>query len=135
MSNEELLSPRYKVIEDYPYTAFHIGDIVKLEITERGTRYCTHELEFWADFNIEKFPKVFRKMKWWEDRDLSNYPKYISAFSPKHSKVRFARVKWKITDECVMVSNVDINEQYFFKASDYKDFLPATEEEYIENNK
>lgn len=65
MTKEELLKPRYKVIADYPQSIWKEGQILP------------YFPEPYAKENIEKFPKVFRKMNWWEERKAEDMPEYI----------------------------------------------------------
>lgn len=56
MSIEELLKIRYKVVADYPKTNYAIGDIIE----------CEDE----ADCTLSMWPHLFKKLEWWEERDL-----------------------------------------------------------------
>lgn len=96
MTIEDLMKPRYKVIADYPQPPFtndlynvdneHIfieGDLLvqcnvngaltfkrygRLGHMSVGVPCCAHP---------EKFPKIFKKLEWWEDRKPEDMPLYI----------------------------------------------------------
>jgi hypothetical protein len=105
-SIDELLKPRYKVIADYPQPPFtndlynvgneHIfieGDLL-IQSTVNGAltfrRYgrlghmsvgvpcCAHP---------EKFPKIFKKLQWWEDRKLHEMPRYVKCIATPDQKI------------------------------------------------
>jgi len=70
MSNEELMEPRIKIIADYP-GAFAIVGSVWTE--DCGVHYIQHHEEL----NADKYPHLFRKLQWWEERTPEEMPKYI----------------------------------------------------------
>lgn len=65
----ELLKPRYKVISDYP------GNIVKVD------SICTPS-EQESILYYEKYPDIFKKLEWWEDRVLAEMPEYVIVDKP-----------------------------------------------------
>jgi hypothetical protein len=95
LSVEELMKPRYRVIADYPHPPFtndsynadneHIfieGDLLiqcnvngaltfkrcgRLGHMSVGVPCCAHP---------EKFPKIFQRLEWWEDRKVDEMPAY-----------------------------------------------------------
>jgi hypothetical protein len=90
MTKEELLQPRYKVIADYPFNPYNIGDLVEMTAT-RVKLTVTSE---WSDFNnsmvsvenyvpfsrLNEFPALFKKLEWWEDRKVEDMPGYLKRF-------------------------------------------------------
>lgn len=66
MPVNELLIPRYIVTLDYPNSPFHVKQII--EITEENK-------EAYSFF--DDFPKVFRKLKWWENRTIDEMPEFV----------------------------------------------------------
>ena len=82
---QELLKPRYKVIADYPEIERHnirIGDVITIsesamyaDKTQDGTPVVAIDHEI--------FPAVFRRLEWWEDREVSEIEavQYLSGIS------------------------------------------------------
>lgn len=68
MKTEELLKPRYKVIAEWPFMAFHLNAIHPVDLyTSEG---CHDELFF------KKYPHLFKELSWWEDRTIEELPIY-----------------------------------------------------------
>lgn len=69
----DLLAPRYKVIADYPKSNMSIGKILKVEddFFYIGDGYAVEESY------LTKFPHLFKKLEWWEERKEEEMPKYI----------------------------------------------------------
>lgn len=94
MTPEELLSPRYRVIADYPFSPYKVGQLVsqsgKTSVypsflltvvfyeNDDGKKIATPN---WSLIEyIEKYPHLFKKLEWWEERkesELSRYVRYI----------------------------------------------------------
>lgn len=71
MVQEELLKPRYEVIADYPLSNKEIGEIVKGEVTFFISGISD------ADGRMSDYPHLFRKLHWWERRDIKDMPEYV----------------------------------------------------------
>lgn len=73
MNIEKLLTPRWKVIADFPFSPFKINDIVfdgvfgQLRISTSGY------------FKIADYPAIFKKLEWWEEREEKDLPKYVKS--------------------------------------------------------
>ena len=63
MTVEELLIPRYKVTADYPGMddSYEIGEVLKPAYT--GI--------------VDAYPHLFRKLNWWEERNVEDMPEYV----------------------------------------------------------
>ena len=75
MTVEELLKPRYEVIADYPNNPYDIGTIFILPDDAwvyADLEYSNCEPEF-----FDTWPNLFRKMAWWEKRDIKDMPEYV----------------------------------------------------------
>ena len=87
MTIEELTSARYKVIADYPRSLYKVGHIIHVSENLEGFVFLTKD--------ILKYPHIFKKMEWWEDRDEKNMPKYLKyinsdiIFKPYHINLEF----------------------------------------------
>lgn len=64
---EQLLQPRYEVIADYPNSPFTIGEIL----------YLTDECFIGNSLGYESYPKIFRKLEWWEHRLPHETPTHV----------------------------------------------------------
>ena len=67
---EQLMRPRYKVIADYPGNNMAVGKILTFEWHAENQRI---ELCFYYD----KYPHLFRKLEWWEQRTPEEMPEYV----------------------------------------------------------
>ena len=150
MTKEELLKPRYKVIADYPQHYFKgedkdneykfiEGDIlaygkVNNSMTYRRIGRCGYmSVGIPCESNPELYPKIFRKLEWWEEREEKDMPEYVkvkrASLVPKKDIPFFAKVTDRIHTLPVLTG---------FKLSDGTDGLyanwanlePATKEEY-----
>lgn len=137
MTPEYLLKPRYKVIADYPRNPFSIGDILMQDFDTIGHVWIREDQiadktsdRSWAD-DLEKYPALFKKLEWWEERKPEDLPEYV-----KENKDGgyFAKVKKHFSDSkgepnkygCQLELYTDWN---FFS---YSNWLPTTESEYNE---
>lgn len=88
MTPEGLLKPRYKVIADYFFNPYKVGDIITLPEKNRSVHLTTtkHTDEFgerisqeehYAPKVIDQYPHLFKKLEWWEDRKPEEMPEYV----------------------------------------------------------
>lgn len=63
---EEILATRFKIVLLYPNCEFKIHDIIKPNSNIKIAIY-------------RSFPKIFKELKWWEDRDITEMPKYVKS--------------------------------------------------------
>lgn len=68
LSTEELLKRRDLVIADYPFSDVSVGDIIT-------ARKHLHPDTFFE--NLSKYSANFRKLSWWENRDIEDMPEYL----------------------------------------------------------
>ncbi len=133
---QELLKPRYKVIADYPEIERHnirIGDVITIsesamyaDKTQDGTPVVAIDHEI--------FPAVFRRLEWWEDRDVKDMPQYLkSNLDDKGWAGNFVveKVNEFHGDNNEYVA-IDRDETLQYCTSWY---LPATEAEYLNQPK
>lgn len=93
MTSAELLVPRYEVIEDFPRSGYNIGAILT-PITKRNKIFeCINSPSSETIYNPEKYPHLFRKMAWWENRDIEDMPKYVMF----HNKTIYKINYWDIS--------------------------------------
>lgn len=120
MSTEELLQPRFKVIANFPGSWFDIGEITKNNF---------------ASFDLEDYPNIFKKLKWWEERNIKDLPEYLK--QEKDGKIYNI---YKVLDYVKRLNHSELTFDYdwggtiLYDSITLPDLLPATKEEY-ENNK
>lgn len=119
MTTEELLNPRYKVIAPYPNSKYRMGEIINYT-DQSGSVTSDTFCQFY-----DKYPHLFKKPEWWEERDEKDLPEYIW-IEGKVIKVK----KWIIGQKSVWL-NVQYPEPSFTMGSKfYPTVSPATLEEY-----
>lgn len=136
MTNEELMTPRFKVIGDYPNSLFKIDEI----LTGDERIYCDENSKRYSDF-----PNIFKPLEWWEERNIEDLPKYL-----KFNEVIRTSFTSINDEEEPFIHKVKVHQRYstdtYFRYSsfyefvsewkdqpyNYNQFLPSTEEEYLE---
>lgn len=120
MTPEQLLKPRYKVIGDYPNSPYKIGHVIL-------STHCS-PLDHYGDY-LEKHPHLFKKLEWWEERNVEDMPIYLKGEY----------------DECFTYHKIEKWNSKLFAYTDFDSFqglditfddvkyTPITEQEYIEN--
>jgi hypothetical protein len=96
MKAEDLMNPRFEVISDYPNSPFSIGDILHKHFytTSITGMYCyvtnkENPLQgSSANYEIETYPHIFKKLNWWEHREEKDMPKRLisKAYSNEETK-------------------------------------------------
>jgi|SRR6185503_12035353 len=131
---EDLLKPRYKVIADYPFCPFEVGEI----LYEHEGKFYVYTDSGRYPINPNAFPAIFKELMWWEERKESEMPGYLK-WNGNIYKV--ARINQKqnsgwcnysvyIIDKKGIETNVfrePLRALYYDKES----FYPATEQEYL----
>ncbi len=98
MTTEDLLKQRYKVIADYPLSPYNVGDLV--EFSNIGTSFHCTTIEDYEPFSeefvktenyestkkLEKWPHLFKKLEWYEDRKPEDLPEYVKVI---HGNIGF----------------------------------------------
>ena len=62
---DELMSPRYEQIADYPGNDIEVGEVFEPN-------------EHFPEIYLKKYPHLFRKLSWWEHRKPEEMPEYLS---------------------------------------------------------
>lgn len=111
MTPEELLSPRYKIIADYPNSLYKLGQIIhERDNLEGATFFKT---------TIHKYPHIFKKLEWWEDRFKGDMPIYVMNIA---DNTKFKLVDIHRDRDCAFLKG--------FGWHNLTDLTPITEEEY-----
>lgn len=124
MNTEELLKDRYKVIADYPNSPYTVGDVYKFKKKLRNSFY--EKENGFSQTNLyapEKYPHLFRKLEWWEERTIDEMPEYVRdnngrILNPKHFLNSWGK---PVPKGCT-------HEGRFYS---YSSMLPSTETEYL----
>jgi hypothetical protein len=74
---EKLLQPRYKVIADYPGSHLNNGEIITPNVDEK----------YMDDYDLSKYPAIFKPLSWWEDRLPEDMPEYLKGITGEVEKV------------------------------------------------
>lgn len=140
MTPEELMKPRYKVVADYFFSPFEIGDIIAVDeansvhlTTVQYHNVVGEEAKFEKRYRtqtLNKYPHLFKAMYWWEDRKSEDMPKYVK------------RQRFSGYTEVLRVLDPSCNYRVFghepntiehrFVYPDASGYLPATESEYLQ---
>jgi len=145
MSKEELLQPRFKVLADYPrnehYENVEVGDII--EAWHPNKILQDNRTDFYG-----KYPHLFRKLEWWEERDVEHMPKYLketgmvddddNPIADWYLKVKkhFNAGNGEWRDNSIRIFCTDDHKDgwgFGNRSMNYSGFEPATEEEYLSN--
>jgi len=120
---EELLKPRRKVIADYFHCPYDLGENLEMVTDSRFvvTKHCDTQTLAHID-TLNKMPHLFRKLEWWEEREVEDMPDYVkSTLNNDHTyKVKFFK-----EDHCITISPSS-------RKLSLKFTIPATEQEYID---
>ena len=134
----ELLKQRYKVYDDYPQTPFQIGDIFHVNDDEE---YISQSISI----QPSKYPHLFKKLGWWEDRKIEDMPIYLkrtgmvddndNPLPERYLKVKqhfnYGHGEWR--DNSVHIFCIAPSERTYGTGLFYSEFEPCTEEEYFKN--
>ena len=109
MTTEELLKPRYKVVLAYPHSWIEVGEIIENNFDI---------------FNLKDYPKIFKELKWWEERENEDLPKYLKI----DDSVRKV-IEWDLIYDKVIVTNLISQEE---RRNYIRIYTPLSEEEYLQ---
>lgn len=114
MTVEDLLKPRYLVIADYPSNIDKVGTVYEIDLSDG------HGVDF--EMTCKKYPHLFRKLEWWEERAIEDMPEYVK----QRSDGKVCRItNWHNKIKLFPVGTDSRNIQH---ASD--EVIPITEDEY-----
>lgn len=127
---EKLLNFRWKVRIDIPFFPYKSGDII-----ESRTDYVLYS-HTTGHFKPKSYPDVFKLLKWWQERDISEMPRFIK-FERKPGKF----LVYEVCSPHEGFPAFGENFVNFFdeegkivmeEMRDLRNFLPATEEEFLQ---
>ena len=135
MSNEELLQPRYKVIADYPSNCIEVGEIIELKIGD-DERFSTDGIKHpyaytpngaEAEYSLDRYPHLFQRLKWWQERQESDMPKYVKYIRLDNEQLRIVKVAtWDVRNGVEVAFRTTEGDWCLCNEQD----SPATEAEY-----
>lgn len=78
LTTEALMIPRYKVIADYPGTAFEVGEIVRGDKKNVCVNVLSEVDSYIPVKLLDDYPAIFRRMNWAEERKAGEIPDYVA---------------------------------------------------------
>lgn len=130
MNAEELLKPRYEVIDRYPNMDednLIVGSIIEFTLfdTETNQWYNHNERSNTYDAFYDCFPNIFKKLNWWEKR--KTMPKYVKS---KHGDCLIVE-KWEFPNG----KKGQINTGFYARGYFWyvESVTPISEEEFLNN--
>ncbi len=131
MTNEELLIPRYKVIAEHPSSRLKLGQVFHLDqINPEGKwhQYTEAEPVHLEEDSHVKYPAIFKRLEWWEERNIEDMPKYLKVFDSIVVRIiRYnisqAAFPYAVAKKLNNKSNVNL-------LFGIDNLMPATEQEY-----
>lgn len=134
----DLMRPRYKVIADYPGNGRAIGEIY---YHVAGDAFGIKDIPlFMYDRDLEKYPHLFKKLQWWEDRKPEEMPKYVTCVYKDFIVYKIGQVieveKQQSNQLGQYVAGLFIAKEKqgldpVMNCVHYKNFTPATEQDYL----
>jgi len=139
MTPEELLKPRYKVIADYFFNPYNVGDIITLPENNRSVHLTTtkhtdefgenvSQAEHYAPKVIEQYPHLFKPLAWWEDRKPEEMPEYVkdkegTVYKIKTHELDVAGDAFFTTEEDTLGWNYNIIEAQIATEAEYNAYI------------
>jgi hypothetical protein len=126
MTTNELLIPRVKVIAPMPFMQDKVGDIL-YHGSEGDNHFYGIKRGYISFFTLDEFkqwPNIFEILEWWKDRDVKDMPLFLKKDKNEILKVKSYRAEGRVVTFQWLQND-------FFTS----DFLPATEEDFLNQNK
>jgi len=125
---DDLLRPRYKVIADYPDNEFEVGEILPDDVVSN------------EEDEILKYPHLFKKLEWWEERQISEMPEYVKLPAwHDENETEFLHVdgknSWHHFNEAGYFGIKHRSGGGLYVGYERSKFLPATEADFINYQK
>jgi len=125
----DLLTPRFLVTTDYPDSKFKVGDILSPHFFCKFIYSNCDNTGGLRLSEVKKYPAVFKELKWYEKREVSEMPTYIK------SETQVVKPDWQLKEwnghtylRAYDTESAKLNISSFFKLNL---FTPATEAEFI----
>jgi len=133
---KNLLNPRFKVIAEYPNTIFKKDDILERikykdtdinisELLTNSKRCGINKLSGLHFSDLEKYPHLFKKLNWWDERKQDELPTYLK------SETQVVKPEWELIEwQGRQYWRANTNEKLFGSHYKLESFTPSTKEEY-----
>lgn len=125
MTTEELLKPRYKVIADYPFSDFKVGDILNQDKKREWLWEYNHS-------EISKphaYPHIFKELQWWEERKENDMPEYLEV-TPNEPRYIGKVFAWRFHNSHAYCRfNNDPHDE--IQIGLFGNYIPATKEDFL----
>jgi hypothetical protein len=106
LTTEELLRDRFRVVADYFYSPYKVGDIITVQYPDRSVHLTTtrHRDEFGEMVNtahyhhpndLKNFPHLFQPLPWWSDRE----PEQVEGLYIKCRDGRIGQIKKHVASD------------------------------------
>lgn len=132
-SIDHLLKPRYKVIADFPKAKYIVGEILhvvdSIDEADRFPFQQGHSPIMNDAGQFDKYPHLFKKLQWWEDRKSEEMPEYVIRSKMDKSK-EVLRVLHPSCNSRIF-GHEDNTIEHRFIYPEARGFTPATEAEYL----
>jgi hypothetical protein len=124
MTPDELLKQRYKVIADYPFSPYKVGEIISIhdEIKNLPVAETSHYVHFQPVSIFAEMLHLFKPLAWWEERQEHEIPSFLKDTAPDGEMFKVMSVE----GAKVLVYNEVKPRRWTL----LKYFLPGTEAEY-----
>lgn len=121
----ELMKPRYKVIADYPDSKYKVDEIIELTWNDPlPNKYGGYQSFY------NKYPHLFKKLQWWEERKEDEMPEYVKYKFMEDSKWKYFKVMKHFTNSAMEPNKYG----FLVNRDDYNSYsksLPITQSEYL----
>jgi hypothetical protein len=131
MTKQELMVNRYVILADYPNSPFKEGDIYTVE-----NNCIENQVK-----NPEDYPKIFRKLEWYEKRLIEEMPEYLKVITSINHDTNHTGKVIKAIPGGLRIGRTGYHKDVWGKYCSGFDgiilscFEPATEEEYLKDSK
>lgn len=139
---EELLIPRIKMIAPMPLV-FSCGiEPGQIWHEENGEYRLTYAHRISANA-ISKYPHLFKKLEWWEDRDPGDLPEYVKLKErqsytieggEREPEVHKIKKHWACNEDWRHNSKNVFVSEWHSKGYSYGAFIPSTKTDYDQQN-
>jgi|SRR6478752_2865 len=93
MTPEELLKPRYKVINTWPDMGdrrYYQGETLTLIQNVNSNQYCIRRGDATLyDTYFDNYPHLFKKLEWWEERKPEEMPEFVKGYDRIYKMVNW----------------------------------------------
>lgn len=135
----KLTVPRFEVIAEFPKCKFLKGDLLQRVINAANDWYHTDVYSCLGGYDIsdlEKYPHLFKKLNWWDNRKEKEMPKYLKQnYDLENPNWTFHKIyKWDMKRKIGFLDSENYECCDLMIWRKQFAYLPATKEEYERHN-